>query len=132
LTIQGVVDACTYVVNAGGLNLAIGKGEVAAVVARTFDNDPRKLTPYTLATFDETRRERFQALLPTPRYPAEALAGGISGQAIVTVQAENVRLAQSAGNERLDEAALRATQLLGGNRHLFQGEHRFNFEILER
>jgi hypothetical protein len=42
LVLRGQVESCGYQSEAGGLHLAVGKGEVTAVVARTFEKDAQR------------------------------------------------------------------------------------------
>jgi hypothetical protein len=107
-----------------GLDLQIENAQAVAVLARTYERDTRVAT--SLRGRDE------QGYLRTPQYPAAALAGEVSGQAVVKVDGEGIPLAKSAGHPLLDEAATQALQFLVSNRHLFPGEHRYTFTILKR
>lgn len=106
--------------------LAIGKAQAIAVVSRSYASDGSE-TQFARASRNN------EHLIPTPRYPADALAAGVDGRAVVHVANEKLTLASSAGNSLLDAAAMQAMQRHGSRSwQQFPGEHQFTFRILGR
>ncbi len=123
LVVRGVVASCQYQPGRS-LELVIDSGRAVALVSRSYSGDSPEF---------RARGVNIDQLLPTPRYPADALAAGVNGQAVVQVAGEKITLSASAGNTLLDDAALQAMQRLGRrNTQQFPGEHQFTFRILER
>lgn len=128
LVVRGTVATSRFR-DRGGVELVVGDAKTVAVVGRVFEPkraDLASAPPYGIS--DEQRRQ----LMAVPSYPANALASGAAGEAVFTVLGDKVAVTQSAGNSALDEVAQQAMQRLGRNRELFQGNHRFRFDILAR
>jgi hypothetical protein len=107
-------------------DLAIAKAQAIAVVSRSYASDASE-TQY--ARDSRNRAE----LMPTPRYPAGALAAGADGRAVFQVADAKLTLTSSAGNSLLDDAAMQAMQRHGSRSwQQFPGEHQFTFRILGR
>jgi hypothetical protein len=118
LVLGGIVSAIDYR-PARPLELIIARGRPAAVVSRSYTPDRGDLN-------------NLDHYVQTPHYPPEALNAQAGGLAIVTVAPKKMVLATSAGNSLLDDAVMKAMRRIEDNKHLFPGEHRFHFTILQR
>ena len=118
LVLQGVVAEIHYEPRRP-LELVIGRGQPTAVVFRSYTGDRGDLN-------------NLDQYVQTPHYPPDALNAHAGGLAIVKVAPEKMTLATSAGNPLLDAAVMHAMKRIEDNTHLFPGEHRFTFTILQR
>jgi hypothetical protein len=118
LVLDGIVAASDYQPGRA-MELIVGRGRPSAVVSRS----------YTGGRGDLNNLDQY---VETPHYPPEALNARAGGLAIVTVAPKKMVLATSAGNSMLDDAVMKAMRRIEDNKHLFPGEHRFHFTILQR
>ena len=93
VVVNGTVATSSYVEQGRGIQLAIERSAVVAVVSRTF-------------TGTRARSERGDDLMLVPDYPIEALVAGADGVAVVKVAQNKVALTSGTGNPLLDEAVL--------------------------
>jgi hypothetical protein len=117
VVVNGTVATSNYEPGGRGIQLAIERSGVVAVVSRRFAGT-------------RARNARGDDLMPVPDYPIEALVAGAAGVAVVAVEDNKVALASGTGNPVLDHAVLTTMKRMEDNTHLFIGEHRFAFTIL--
>jgi hypothetical protein len=118
LVLDGVVAASDYQPGRA-MELIVGRGRPSALVSRSYTGDSGEIN-------------NLDQYVDTPHYPPEALNAQAGGLAVVTVAPKKMVLATSAGNSLLDDAVMKAMQRIENNKHLFPGEHRFHFTILQR